>query len=136
MKRLLAQQKRFLIYCAIGGCCTVVSTLVFTLLVEGARMHYQAANAIACTAATALSFVLNSRYNFRVWDWPLVRCACFFGVAFVGWAASAIVLRELIEKWHFNEYSAYFISLVVVVIVQYNLNRRISFRERAESSRS
>jgi len=129
MKKLLLQKKQFLLYCAIGGCGTVLSAIIFTFLLESARMHYQMANAIAYAAGTALSFILNARFNFRVWDWPVLRLTCFFGVALIGWTASAGILRLLIGKFGFNEYAAYFAALIVVVIVQYNLNRRLSFRK-------
>jgi putative flippase GtrA len=128
VKQFLHQQKQFLFYCAIGGCGTVLSTIAFTLLLEYAKLHYQAANAIAYAVGTALSFVLNARYNFRVRDWPLLRFTSFFGVAFLGWAASAGILRLLIGKFGLNEYLAYFSALIVVVLLQYNLNRLISFR--------
>jgi putative flippase GtrA len=129
VKDFLLQKKQFLLYCAIGGCGTVLSSITFTLLLKFAGWHYQSANAAAYAAGTALSFVLNARWNFRVNDWHLLRFACFFGVALVGWAVSAGMLRLLIGKFGFNEYAAYFSALTVVVILQYNLNRRLSFRQ-------
>ncbi|HEY5043529.1 MAG TPA: GtrA family protein [Verrucomicrobiae bacterium] len=128
MKTFLLQKKQFLLYCAIGGCGTVLSSITFTLLWKFARWHYQAANAAAYAAGTALSFLLNARWNFRVKDWHLLRFTCFFGVALVGWAVSAGILWLLIGQLGFNEYAAYFSALTVIVILQYNLNRRLTFR--------
>jgi putative flippase GtrA len=129
VKKFLLQKKQFLLYCLIGGCGTVLSSIAFTLLLKFAGMNYQAANAIAYAVGTALSFVLNVRYNFRIGDRPVLRCISFFGVALVGLAVSAGILRLLIGKFGCNEYLAYFASLVVIVVLQYNLNRRLSFRK-------
>ena len=129
MKNLLLQKRRFLIYCAIGSCSTVLSSITFALLLNFTSAHYQIANAAGYAIGTLLSFVLNVRYNFCVRDWHLLRFASFFVIALLGWAASAVILRVLIEKLNFNEYSAYFSALMVIVILQYNLNRFISFRK-------
>ena len=132
MKKFLLQNKQFLLYCTLGGCGAFLSSITFTLLVKfTGKQNYQAANAIAYAVGTALSFTLNLRYNFRVADRPGWRCLSFFGVALAGLAASAGILRLLIGRFGWNEYLAYFGSLVVVVILQYNLNRRLSFRKTA-----
>lgn len=118
-----------MIYCGIGSCATVLSSVTFTLLLKFTGAHYQVANAVAYGAGTGLSFILNTRYNFRVRDWHLLRFTSFFIVALLGWTISAGILRLLIEKFGFDEYAAYFSALVIVVIVQYNLNRYFSFRK-------
>jgi len=129
VKRHLVQHRQFLLYCAIGCCGTALTCLTYTLLVKFAGLHYQAANAIGYTSGTGLSFLLNSRYNFRVRDQQLRRFATFFGVALAGFAASAGLLRVLIGYYGLRIYSTYFIVIAVVVLVQYNLNRLLSFRK-------
>lgn len=129
MKNFLLKNRQFLVYCAIAGCSTVFSSITFTLLLHFAGLHYQAANAIAYAVGSTLSYILNARYNFRVNDSHLPRFLCFFCVALAGWFLSAIVLRLLIEKFGWNAYAAYFAGLTVAMILQYNLNRLISFRK-------
>jgi putative flippase GtrA len=129
MKKLLLQNKQFLLYCMIGGCGTVLDFSIYTLLVKFAGLHYQAANAISYASGTMLSFVLNARFNFRVSDKIPHRFACFFGVALLGWAASAVLLHLLIAQLHFGKYISKLAALIVVVLIQYNLNRQLSFRK-------
>jgi hypothetical protein len=50
-------------------------------------------------------------------------------VALIGWAASAGLLHLLIEDFRFGKYLAKLATLGVVVLLQYNLNRLISFRK-------
>ena len=92
-------------------------------------LGYQAANAAGYASGTLLSFILNARFNFRVTDKIALRLASFFGVAFLGWLASAAMLHLLIGLWGCNRYLSKLATLVMVVLLQYNLNRLVSFRK-------
>ena len=129
MKNRLLQHKQFLLYCAIGGCGTALTCLTYAVLVKFAGINYQPANAIGYTAGTVLSFILNYRYNFQLTDQPLRRFAIFFAVALVGLAVSAGLLHVLIGHYRLNIYTTYLIVIFVVVLLQYNLNRLLSFRK-------
>ena len=69
--------------------------------------------------------------NFRVTDKIGLRFASFFGVAFLGWLVSAGLLHVLIDGRHFDKYLSKFATLAVIVLLQYNLNRLLSFRKAA-----
>lgn len=129
MKNRLLQHRQFLLYCVIGGCGTVLTCLTYAVLVKFAGLDYQVANAIGYTAGTVLSFILNYRYNFQLTDQPLRRFAIFFAVALVGLAVSAGLLHVLIGHYRLNIYTTYLIVIFVVVLLQYNLNRLLSFRK-------
>jgi putative flippase GtrA len=129
VKTLLQQNRQFFIYCLIGGSGTALTCLSFALLVKYAGLSYQAANAIGYAAGTFLSFVLNIQFNFRVTDKIAFRLVIFFCVAFLGWLASAGLLHVLVGQWRWNAYYAYLIVIVAVVLLQYNLNRLLSFRK-------
>jgi putative flippase GtrA len=129
VKTLLQQKKQFLLYCLIGGSGTALTCLSYALLVKYAGLGYQAANAIGYAAGTLLSFVLNVQFNFHVTDKIAFRLVIFFGVAFLGWLASASLLHLLVGQWRWNAYYAYMIVIVAVVLLQYNLNRLLSFRK-------
>ena len=102
---------------------------IYSFLIRSRFLEYQAANAIGYASGTTLSFILNARFNFRVSDRIVQRLVCFFGVALIGWTISAGLLRLFIENYGFNKYLAKMITLVVVMLVQYNLNRWFSFRK-------
>ena len=103
--------------------------LVYSLLVRYANLNVQPANAIGYSSGTVLSFVLNSRFNFKTRDWITLRFISFCVVAFLGWSASATTLSVLINRYGCNKYLAKFLTTFVVVLVQYTLNRAISFRQ-------
>jgi putative flippase GtrA len=129
VKNFLFQNKQFLLYCIIGMSGTLLDFAVYSGLLRAKLFDYQAANAISYASGTMLSFVLNARFNFRVTDKIAQRLVCFFGVALLGWSVSAGLLHVLVANLGCNAYLAKLITLVVIVILQYNLNRRISFRK-------
>jgi putative flippase GtrA len=53
---------------------------------------------------------------------------CFFGVAVIGYTTSAWLLHLFIGTYGCNRYLSKLATLAVVVLVQYNLNRWVSFR--------
>jgi putative flippase GtrA len=131
VKKLLLQNRQFLLYCAIGVCGVSLDFGVYSLLLKSKLLDYQAANAVGYASGTLLSFLLNVRYNFRVTGKMAARLFSFFCVAFLGWLASAGMLHLLIADCGWNKYLAKAATLVVVVLLQYNLNRLVSFRKMA-----
>jgi putative flippase GtrA len=129
VKNFLTRKKQFLLYCLIGLSGTLLDFAVYSTLVEAKRLDYQAANAVSYASGTMLSFILNARFNFRVSDKIALRLVCFFGVALLGWTVSAVLLHVLVGVCGYNKYFSKAATLVVVVILQYNLNRRFSFRK-------
>lgn len=129
MKNFLLQRKQFLLYCIIGFSGVGLDFCTYSALIKAKLLGYQAANAVGYASGTLLSFFLNAKFNFRVTDKLGLRLFSFFGVAFVGWLASAGTLHLLIEKFGWNEYLAKAATLFVVVLLQYNLNRLVSFRK-------
>jgi putative flippase GtrA len=129
VKDLLLQKKQFLLYCVIGLSGTLLDFGVYSQLIRAKLLGYQAANAVSYASGTTLSFILNARFNFRVADKMALRLVCFFGVATLGWAVSAGLLHVFIGVYGWNEYLSKAATLVVVVMLQYNLNRLLSFRK-------
>lgn len=129
MKSFLLQKKQFLLYCLIGAGCTGLDFLVYTCLLRGGWMDYQAANLTGYAVGTLVSFFLNSFLNFRTTDRLARRMAAFFLVGFIGYLASAGLLHWLVAAEHCNKYLAKAFTLVVVVLIQFNLNKLISFRK-------
>lgn len=129
MKHFLLQNKQFLLYCVIGASGVLLDFTAYSLLIKTQTLDYQAANAIGYTSGTLLSFILNAKFNFRVTDKIARRLLSFFSIAFLGWLASALLLQWLIGRLGYDKFFSKFAALVFVVLLQYNLNRRVSFRK-------
>jgi putative flippase GtrA len=131
---LLRSNRRLVLYCLIGSTGATLDFLIYSSLVKWGGMHPQMANAVGYASGTALSFTLNALFNFKTRDWLPLRLLSFFGVAFLGWAASAGVLYVTINVLGWNKYVAKLATMVVAVLLQYNLNRLISFRTSNSAS--
>lgn len=129
MKNFPLPQKQFVLYCLIGTSGTVLDFAIYGQIGRSRLLDYQAANVISYASGTLLSFILNARYNFRVTDKIPLRLARFVGVALLGWAVSAALLYLFVGVWGFNKYYSKVATLVVIVFLQYNLNRRFSFHK-------
>ena len=129
MKKIPFPQKQFLLYCVIGASGATLDFGVYSLLVKARLLDYQTANAVGYSSGTLLSFILNARFNFRVTDKIPLRFISFFSIAFLGWLVSAGLLLLLIGRFGFDKYLSKFATLIVVVLLQYNLNRLLSFRK-------
>jgi len=131
VKQIILQNRQFLLYCIIGLSGTALDFGVYSFLIWSGVLKYQAANAIGYASGTTLSFILNARFNFRVTDRMAQRLVCFFGVALLGWTVSAVLLYLLIGHYGFNKYLSKMATLIVIMLLQYNLNRLLSFRKSA-----
>jgi putative flippase GtrA len=132
--RLFHGNRRFFFYCVIGGCGATLDFLIYFSLVRWGGGHYQIANAIGYASGTALSFVLNAKFNFKTGDWLALRLISFFSVAIVGWSASAGILYVTVTQMGWNKYLAKLLTIVVSALLQYNLNRMLSFRKISNDS--
>ena len=131
MKLLFASNRRFIHYCVIGATGVTLDFSIYSLLLKSQwfNCHYQAANAIGYASGTLLSFFLNAHFNFKTRDWLALRLASFCAVAALGYAASAGSLQILIAELDWDKRLSKLATLVLVLALQYNLNRAISFRK-------
>lgn len=129
MRETFLRNRQFILYCVIGVSGVTLDFLVYSLLLKTGTLQYQAANALGYTSGTLLSFFLNARFNFKVQDRLAARLLSFCLVAFLGWAASAGTLYLLVNRAGLGKYVSKLAALAIVVALQYNLNRLISFRK-------
>jgi len=129
VKELFARNRRFFLYCVIGASGATLDFSIYSLLVGTGLLGVQPANAAGYASGTLLSFFLNAHLNFKTRDWLALRLASFCTVALLGYAASAATLYLLVTRFELDKYLSKLATLAVVVVLQYNLNRLISFRK-------
>jgi putative flippase GtrA len=119
--------QQFLLYCLCGGMGVSTDYAVFWLSVTGG-LWYQGANLLGYLAGTLMSFALNRVFTFGMRDRTMQRLAMFLGVAAVGFAASAAMLWALVQGFHLDPRLAKVLTLPMVVVLQFTLNRRLTFQ--------
>lgn len=118
---------QFLLYCICGGLGVGTDYTVFFLAFR-AGVWYQYANIMGYAAGTLVSFALNRIFTFGMRDRVLQRLAMFLAVASVGFASSALLLWLLVDWGQMDARVAKLITLPMVVVLQFGLNRRITFK--------
>lgn len=89
---------------------------------------YQVSNLLGYATGTLVSFGLQRKITFRTQDKTLIRLLLFISVACVGYAASAVLLWLLIELNGIDVRYSKLATLPIVALLQYLLNRSITFR--------
>lgn len=118
--------QQFLLYCLCGGLGVSSDYAVFYLAVT-AGAWYQGANLLGYVAGTLVSFALNRVLTFGMRDRVMQRLAMFLGVASVGFGASALMLWLLVQQLQVDPRLAKLLTLPMVVVLQFTLNRRLTF---------
>lgn len=121
--------RQFVLYCVFGGLGVLSDYLAFLAsLALGAPVYV--ANIIGYAVGTFVSFFLNRRLNFKVLDKVGRRLATFLGVAAIGLLTSTVLLWLLVEVLTVDPAIAKLLTLPVVVVLQFSLNRLITFRQQ------
>ncbi|MGF9693077.1 GtrA family protein [Rhizobium sp. 0TCS1.26] len=121
---------QFILYCLCGGIGVSTDYLVYYLSIQ-AGLWYQTANVLGYLCGTIISFCLNRIITFNARDKIAQRFAIFLTVAAVGFSASFVMLWILVDHMGVDEKVAKLLTLPVVVIIQFMLNRRITFGSTA-----
>ncbi len=123
-------------YAVIGAGAVGIDLGAFLLLHNAAGWRASIAHTVSVGLAVLFSFTLNSVWNFETTDNLARRFASFVAVSFIGylvglgviWIASPLVPGEA--------NTAKLISLPLVFVVQFLLNRRITFAATAPGGRN
>lgn len=128
-KVLYARFRNLILYSIIGCCTATLDFLLFTGLTQVANIHYIVANIISCSTGILCSFLLNRKYNFKVTDHTARRMIIFFLVGILGMFLSSVILHFCINSLQWEELLSKLASIVIIVLIQFFLNKYISFRE-------
>lgn len=129
IKKLYAKFRNLILYGIIGCFTASLDFAVFTLLSKYAGIHYIVANCISVLVGITTSFILNRSINFKVKDKTGQRFAIFLAVGLFGLLLSNLILYVGIDVLHFDKLLVKLASIVLVVLIQYILNKFITFRE-------
>ncbi len=128
LQEIYRKNKKIIKYAFFGGFGVVTDLCMYSVIIT-LGMNYQLANATGYLAGTLVSFFLNRHFTFKVKDKIIFRMIKFFLVAFTGYLSSAGLLYILIEKMLIGEITAKILTLFFVLILQFTLNKKVTFKE-------
>ncbi len=119
--------RQFVLYSIIGVSGVLIDVAVYWLLVQWAGVNYQLANCISTSCGITNNFFANAFLNFKATDQLFVRYVKFYCVGLLGLGVSAVLLYFFVEVFGLDSLISKALTIVVVVIIQYSLNKKISF---------
>lgn len=129
IKDLYKKYKKFLKYCVIGCSGALLDFIFFTILTNQFSLHYQFANIISVSFGITNNFLLNAFLNFKVSDNLFKRFLTFYSIGIIGLLISSLILFVLVEKLSCNVLISKFLTIFVVTLVQFSLNKLITFKK-------
>lgn len=124
--------RNLILYGIIGGCCAALDFGIYTALCYWDVMPYLVANIISIHVGIFTSFVLNRSINFKVKDKVTMRFLSFYAVGLTGLGISELMLYLMVTVGGLNQVLCKLLSIVVVALVQFLLNKYITFRKHGK----
>ena len=121
------KRKQFILYSLIGVSGATLDFVAFILMVKFFSIHYLIVNTVSTTLGICNNFMLNAHFNFGVKDRLFSRFLSFFAVGLLGMAVGSALLWLLVDKMAMAPVISKLLIIVVIVLLQYNLNKRVSF---------
>ena len=125
--------REMFLYGIIGGTSSMIDALLFILL-RKAGLHIYLSNFISINVGITISFILNTFFNFKKKDNIKKRAFSFFSIGYVGLLISLLIFYIFVTKMHCNELAVKLFSIVFVAMVQFVLNKLITYGNRDSSS--
>lgn len=120
--------RHLILYGIIGGFCAALDFAIYSVLCHYDLLPYLWANAISVHVGIFTSFVLNRQRNFKIKDKTPLRFLSFYIVGLTGLGISSVMLYLMVDYAQWNEIACKLITIVVVALVQFFLNKYITFR--------
>lgn len=125
---LFAQKNRqFISYSIIGVTGATIDFVLFSIFVKSFSINYLISNTISVSAGITNNFLLNTFLNFKVKDKLAVRFFRFYTIGISGLLMSSVMLYIFITLLHMDTLVSKAVTIIFVVILQYNLNKKYSF---------
>ena len=121
------RRRQFIIYGIIGLSGATLDVIGYLLLYRKIGITPSIASFISVTVGITNNFLLNLRFNFDVTGNLTKRFLSFYTIGLSGAVFSALAI-ELMQKGNIDPTVAKLITIPLVVVCQYVLNKRVSFR--------
>jgi putative flippase GtrA len=127
LKHHARRRRQFILYGIIGASGALLDLILFAVLYNIFGVNPLLATALSTTAGIVNNFFLNIRFNFKVKNKMRQRLASFYFVGLTGLALSVAIISVAHDTFGLNANIAKLISIPIIVIFQYVLNKKISF---------
>ncbi|MBQ7734737.1 MAG: GtrA family protein [Bacteroidales bacterium] len=131
IRQLYLKYRNFILYGLIGGTCAGIDFVIYTVLCYFGCNHL-ISNIISTHCGIFCSFLLNSYVNFKVSDKLFRRFLSFYAIGLLGLALSEGMLYLMVDMGAMNKIIAKLITVFVVALVQFFMNKFITFKRKTK----
>lgn len=121
--------REMFLYGIIGLFSATMDTLSFMLLSKFANVPVMLANFFGVNLGIFISFFLNTYINFRKTDELRKRAIKFFSIGYLGLLVSTAIMYVGINLIKIEQLYVKILSVIIVAIIQYILNKFITFND-------
>lgn len=125
--------RNFIFYAVIGISGVTLDYILYAILYQGFTWNYLVASVVSTSAGITNNFIWNCLLNFRTKDRILRRFATFYGVGLLGLTLASALLYAQVEYFGAPPLIAKFSTIIIVLLLQYNLNKRYSFAKEPDA---
>lgn len=133
VKSLYSKFRNLILYGIFGGISAGLDFVIYTLLVMFGT-NYVVANIIGVHCGILTSFILNRNFNFRVKDKATTRFLSFYMVGLLGLVLSTSMLYAMVNWMQLSEIYSKLITIFVVAIIQFLINKYVTFKSNCKKS--
>lgn len=120
----------FIKYSIIGVTGVAAHTVVYTIMREVLHVDENISYAAGAFVGMVNNFLLNAFLNFKTGKNKFIyRFIAYVIIGCIGLGVSSIIIYIFTKRLGINEYLIFFIALVISVAIQFDLNKRISFKK-------
>lgn len=127
IKKYKSWLREIFLYGIFGMTSAGIDTLSFYLLSKTV-LPVLAANFFSVNIGIALSFFLNTFFNFKKSSNLGKRAFTFFGIGYIGLALSTLIMHIGVNIMGQNEMIVKIVSVFLIAAVQYVLNKFITYK--------
>lgn len=122
-------------YAIIGFLGASLDFAFFALLTQTGNIYYIYANVISVSLGITNNFILNVLFNFKVKNNIFSRFLKFYSIGIFGLGVSIFLLYLLVETIQINPILAKIVTIFSVPLIQFYLNKYITFKGYEEKKR-
>lgn len=128
IKHLYNTHRNFILYGIIGVSGALLDLVIFLILFNLLDISAVPATAISVLFGITNNFILNTIFNFKKTDRLFLRYISFMSIGVFGLLLSTLILA-LGEVFAVNANLSKVLSIPIIVLFQYFLNKRLSFHD-------
>ena len=132
VRELIRDNSHFIKYSLIGVVGVTLDMVLFVFLTQWMLWPYLIANAVSVSLGITNNFFFNAYFNFKTTDKMWRRYASFVAVGLFGLLLSSFLLVVFINIALFSQITAKALTIGLVAIAQYILNKNITFKRNAD----